>query len=161
MEYIVDCSNWNQENMIQIFSMLQKHPNTKLVLYMEENENRNIKILEKTVGGYLNKLGFSPHLKGYGYIKYGILRCISNPQDLESVTKILYPKIAMEFHTSPGKVEHGIRHAIKKAWETEKNEEWENVFGKKYMERKSKPTNAQFIASLSDFISINNYMLWF
>ena len=159
MEYTVDCSKWSQENFAEIFSMLQKHPNTKVVLYMEEKENRTQENMEKTVGVCLNKLGLSPHLKGYGYIKYGILRCIKHPEDMESVTKVLYPEIAIKYDTTPGKVEHGIRHAIKKAWETEKSEEWDAVFGRNYLERKSKPTNAQFIATLSDFISINNYML--
>ena len=159
MEYTVDCSTWSQDNFIQIFSLLQKHPNTKLVLYLGEEENREQENWEKTIGKYLNKLGLSPHLKGYGYIKYGVLRCIRHPEELESITKVLYPGIAMEFNTTVGKVEHGIRHTIKKAWETEKSEEWETIFGKKYMERKSKPTNAQFIAALSDFIAINNYML--
>lgn len=159
MEYTVDCSTWSQDNFIQIFSLLQKHPNTKLVLYMDEDENRKQENWEKNIGSCLNKLGLSPHLKGYGYIKYGVLRCIKHPEDLESITKALYPGIAMKFDTTPGKVEHGIRHTIKKAWEAEKSEEWEKVFGKKYMERKSKPTNAQFIATLSDFITMNNYML--
>lgn len=159
MEYTVDCSKWNQENIIQMFSILQKHPNAKLILYVEENEDRKQESLEKQVGNCLNKLGISLHLKGYGYIKYGVLRCIEHPEEMESITKILYPNIAKKFNTTPGKVEHGIRHAIKKSWETEKSEAWENIFGKKYMERKSKPTNARFIATLSDLILSDNYML--
>lgn len=156
MEYRIDYTKWEQENFLQLFAMLQKYPNTKLVLYMDESQNRMENTGEKIVGNYLSSLGISHHLKGYGYLKYGILNCINHPEDMESITKILYPKIAAAYHTTSGKVEHGIRHAIKKAWEGEKSEEWENIFGKGYINRNLKPTNAGFIASVSDFISINN-----
>ena len=156
MEYRIDSTNWEQENFLKLFHMLQNHPDTKLVLYLNEPQDKKEEIWEKIVGYYLNILGIAHHLKGYGYLKYGILSCINHPEDLESVTKILYPKIAAVYHTTPGKVEHGIRNAIKKAWEGEKSEEWETIFGKGYLHKNLKPTNARFIASVSDFILINN-----
>ncbi len=154
MEYKIDYTNWEQENFIQLLTMLQNHPQAKLVLYSEEPQEKDG--WEKIVGNYLKILGVAHHLKGYGYLKYGVSSCIEHPEDLESVTKILYPKIAKAYHTTPGKVEHGIRHAIKRAWEGEKNDQWESVFGKGFINRNLKPTNAQFIAALSDYITINN-----
>lgn len=156
MEYRIDYTNWEQENFLKLFHMLQNNPNTKLVLYCGEAQEKKDEVLEKTVGAYLNLLGVARHLKGYGYLKCGVLNCIHSPEDMESVTKVLYPKIARNFHTTPGKVEHAIRHAIKRAWEGEKSKEWDSIFGKGYLKRNLKPTNAEFIAVLSDFITINN-----
>lgn len=156
MEYTIDCSQWSQEKFIQLFGLLQNDPNTKLVVYREENPEKENVAMEKRVSEYLSRLGIAHHLKGYGYMKYGILNCIKYPEDMESVTKILYPKIAQRYGTTPGKVEHGIRHAIKIAWETKESEEWKKIFGTGYMARAYKPTNSQFIATLSEFININN-----
>ncbi len=155
MEYVIDCTGWNREQFLDIFSELPNNTNAKIVLYMEAPEKAQENSKEKIVGSYLNKLGLSPHLKGYGYLKYGIVRCLYHSEELESVTKVLYPEIAKKFNTTAGKVEHGIRHAIQKAWENSDNEERENVFGRRYANCKNKPTNSQFIAAVCDFISLN------
>ena len=156
MEYTIDCTGWNREKFIEAFLSLPLNTNTKIVLYMGGTQKDEEDSWEKIVGSYLYKLGVPSHLKGYNYLKYGIARCLSHSEELESVTKILYPGIAKKYNTTTGKVEHGIRHAIQKAWETEKNEEWESIFGKAYMNRNSKPTNSQFIATIADFITINH-----
>lgn len=154
MEYTIDCTGWNEEKIIHIFSKLSGYANAKIVLYVEKTEKEEV--WEKIAAGYLNKMGIQPHLKGYGYLKYGVARSIEHAEDLESITKCLYPEIAKKYHTTAGKVEHGIRHAIQRAWERDKNDVWEHVFGKGYCTQSSKPTNAQFIATLADYITINN-----
>lgn len=126
MTYKVDCTGWSKEQL-----------------------------WENLVGNYLNHLGIPRHLNGYNYLKYSVARCLSHPEELESVTKLLYPAVAKEFQTTSGRVEHGMRHAIQKACEKEKTTEWENIFGKNYISRSKKPTNSQFIATLSDFIQLN------
>lgn len=156
MEYVIDCTEWNKERFIEIFSTLPEQVYTKIVLYTEEEEKRLEKSWEKIVGNYLNELGIPMHLKGYSYLKCGIIRCLYHAEELECITKVLYPGIAGECNTTSGKVEHGIRHAIQKAWESPKSNEWEKVFGKRYAYCKVKPTNSQFIASLYDFIKLNH-----
>lgn len=156
MEYTVDCTGWNREKLMDLLSHIEENANTKIVLYVGKTACEQEKAWEKIVGEYLNKMGILPHLKGYGYLKYGIVRCIEHTEELECVTKILYPEIAKKYNTTSGKVEHGIRHAIYRAWEKEKSEMWETIFGKSCTVRTSKPTNSQFIAALSDYILINN-----
>mgnify|MGYP003305821032 CR=1 FL=1 len=156
MEYVIDCTGWNKEQVWDIFSTLPEHTDAKIVLYLEGTKNVAENSKEKIVGGYLNKLGIPVHLKGHGYLKYGIVRCLYHSEELESVTKVLYPEIAKKYNTTAGRVEHGIRHAIHQAWENSKSEEWEKVFGKRYMNSNAKPTNSQFIASICDFISLNH-----
>ena len=156
MEYVIDCTGWNKEKLVDVFSSLSANANAKIVLYMNGEEKNREGTREKIVGMYLNKLGVPTHLKGYGYLKYGIIRCLCHSEELESVTKILYPGIAQKYNTTAGKVEHGIRHAIRKAWESPRTETWEKVFGNVYAKYNSKPTNSQFIAALYDFININH-----
>lgn len=154
MEYVIDCTGWKQEKIMDIFSALPC--NTKIMLHVNEAETTSNKSWNKIVGIYLNKLGVPSHLKGYGYLKYGIVRCLTHSEELESITKILYPGIAEKYNTTAGRVEHGIRHAIQRAWENQNKKEWETVFGKRYAKYQRKPTNSQFIASIYDFISVNH-----
>ena len=156
MEYVIDCAEWNKERIMEVFSRLPECTYTRIILYTGEEEKISEKPWEKIVGSYLNALGIPMHLKGYGYLKCGIIRCLYHYEELESITKMLYPGIAVDCNTTSGKVEHGIRHAIQKAWEGPKSEEWENVFGRRYAYRNVKPTNSQFIAALYDFIKLNH-----
>jgi len=135
--------------------MLERNPNIKIVLSVEIPkwpEKETPIAMEKIVGHYLNRLGIPLHLNGYQYIKYGIVRCLKCPEELESVTKILYPNIAKRYHTSAAKVEHGIRHAIAKAWAEKQEEAWESLLGSFGKSGKVKPTNSQFIAAIADYI---------
>ena len=156
MEYVIDCTEWNKERITEIFANLPECAYKKIVLYTEEDEKAAEKSWERIVGNYLNELGVPIHLKGYGYLKCGIIRCLYHSEELECITKVLYPRIAEDCNTTSGKVEHGIRHAIQKAWESPKSNEWEKIFGKRHAYCNVKPTNSQFIASVYDFIKLNH-----
>lgn len=155
MEYKVDCTGWDKEQLWKVFMALPKRTNAKIVLCWEEDKKKSEISWEKLAGIYLNNLGVPRHLNGYNYLKYSVARCLDHPEELESVTKILYPAIAERFKTTSGRVEHGIRHAIQKTCENGKTTEWEKIFGKNYGSCYAKPTNSQFIATLSDFINLN------
>lgn len=155
MEYKVDCTGWSKEQLWEFFVTLPRNDNVRVALVLEEDKSAAKISLEKLVGNYLNHLGIPRHLNGYNYLKCSVIRCLCYPEELESVTKLLYPAIAREFGTTSGRVEHGIRHAIQKACEYEKTTEWENIFGKNHSCCYWKPTNSQFIATLSDFINLN------
>ncbi|SDE51577.1 Sporulation initiation factor Spo0A C terminal, partial [Bhargavaea beijingensis] len=69
---------------------------------------------------------------------------------LGSVTKVLYPEIAEKFNTTPSRVERAIRHAIEVAWNRGNYEVISKMFGYTVHHMKSKPTNSEFIAMVSD-----------
>ena len=64
----------------------------------------------------IHQLGVPAHIKGYHYLRAAILASIENQALLESVTKLLYPTVAMQFDTTSSRVERAIRHAIEIAW---------------------------------------------
>lgn len=152
MEYIMDNREWNQEKMQELFTMISKASGVKIILQLEGEKVQDTHKLERQVGECLHKLGIPLHLSGYGYLKYSVVRCICHPEELENVTKLLYPEAAKKYHTTTATIEHGIRNAIKKAWEADKSEEWEIIFGQNHMYGNRKPTNSRFIAALSDYI---------
>lgn len=156
MEQKINCTQWDEGKIAELLTILKSNQNVKIIVSVENESRASLNHEERIVGYYLNKLGVPNHLRGYSYIKYGILRCLSCPEELESVTKILYPNIAKKYQTSSGKVEHGIRHAIAKAWDRKENEEWKTIFGFSEQCTMTKPTNSRFLATITDYIKLNN-----
>jgi len=109
---------------------------------------------EKIVTDELIRLGIPRNILGYEYLKYAIFICIEDQRQIHSVTKGLYPAIARKYDTLPSRVERAIRHAIEVGWSRADLEFIEQVFGYSVSEVRGKPTNSEFIASVSDDIRI-------
>ncbi len=97
-------------------------------------------------------VGIPPHIKGYNYLREAVLLSIADPAILGSITKKLYPSIALKFDTSASKVERAMRHAIEVAWNRGRIEKLNAIFGVTFYLSGDKPTNAEFIALVSDRI---------
>ena len=68
-------------------------------------------------------------LKGVVYLKAAARIGLEDREELEGVTKRLYPAIAKECRTCAGRVEHAIRHAIHTSWEKGDVRQQRMVFG--------------------------------
>lgn len=90
----------------------------------------------------LEKIGFSPNLNGYKYIKNGVHHMLERSQNMQ-LTKELYPLISKTYDIQANNVERSIRHAIKLAWEKDLKEYW-------FSKEKSyvRPTNGEFLNHL-------------
>ncbi len=108
--------------------------------------------VDKIITELLHELGVPANLKGYKYLRHAIKEAYLDVDLLNRVTKTLYPNIAMEFQTTPSRVERGIRHAIEVAWNRGNASVIHKIFGYTVSIEKSKPTNSEFIAMLSDRI---------
>ena len=95
-------------------------------------------------------IGIPAHIKGYHFLRSGIILAVNDPSVINSITKRLYPAIAEEYDTSASKVERAIRHAIEVAWNRGKIENINSLFGIKVYSANEKPTNGEFIALLAD-----------
>lgn len=110
----------------------------------------NHKNLEISVTKLLHDLGVPSHIKGYQYIREGILIMYSSPEIVGAITKELYPEIATRFDTTVSRVERAIRHAIEVSWNRGDLDLMEEVFGHSVDYDRAKPTNSEFIVTLSD-----------
>lgn len=73
--------------------------------------------LEKTVVKFVQKLGIRPNLNGYHLLVRAIVLAVQSPQLLRSITKELYPKLAMDQGKNARSVERNMRKAIESAYE--------------------------------------------
>lgn len=106
--------------------------------------------LDERITNLFISVGIPAHIKGYQFLREAIKMTIETPEIINSVTKQLYPGIAMRFNTSASKVERAIRHAIEVAWNRGKIENINNIFGIKIYSPNEKPTNGEFIALIAD-----------
>ncbi len=110
--------------------------------------------VEESVARVLQNFGLPAHLKGYLYVREGIILAIKDRRILDSVTKTLYPTIAKQFHTTAVRVERGIRYVIEMAWQRGETDRLNGYFGYGLGNRMEKPTNNEFIATVADRISV-------
>ena len=116
----------------------------------ENKRTRAGRSLEEIVTARLHELGVPAHIKGYQYMRDAIVICTRNPEMLNAITKSLYPEIARKYQTTASRVERAIRHGIEVAWGRGSIDVLESVFGYTVHTEKGKPTNAEFIALISD-----------
>ncbi len=105
---------------------------------------------ETDVTDLIREIGIPAHIKGYQYIREGIMMAINDANMLNYITKLLYPTIAKKYKTTSSSVERAIRHAIEVAWGRGNIELIEELFGYTVSAGKGKPTNSEFIALIAD-----------
>ncbi|MBR2289743.1 MAG: sporulation transcription factor Spo0A [Clostridia bacterium] len=110
--------------------------------------------LEALVTNVIHEVGVPAHIKGYQYLRDGIIMVVEDMDVLNQITKQLYPDLAKKHKTTPSRVERAIRHAIEVAWNRGEIGAIENIFGYTVDSNKGKPTNSEFIAMIGDKIRL-------
>jgi len=117
---------------------------------MQVFEKQQSRHLEQKISDLLHELGIPANIRGYQYLREAIALVTGELQLLNSITKILYPKIAKQYESTPSRVERAIRHAIEVAWTRGNVEAINRLFGHTVDYRRGKPTNSEFIAKVAD-----------
>ncbi len=122
--------------------------------FEETVEQEEALTVEEAVVKCLKELGVPQHLGGYKYLISAICYKYKNPE-VTSVTKVLYPMIAKQFGSTPSRVERSIRHAIESSWTNGSTEKQHKLFGYAISDSKGKPTNFQFIETISNELKLS------
>lgn len=118
--------------------------------YLFSNHSMTNADVELTLTECMHQLGIPANIKGYQFLRLGILMAFDSPDLLDAVTKELYPDIAKRTGSTSSRVERAIRHAIEVAWSRGNVKAQENLFGYTINVTKGKPTNSEFIAMMVD-----------
>ena len=131
----------------------------RLLNCFDNNESKTIDLfhnsLQISVTKILHELGVPSHIKGYQYIREGIMLIYDNPDFIGGITKELYPDIARTFATTVSRVERAIRHAIEVSWNRGNWDLMEEIFGHSVDIDKAKPTNSEFIVTVADKLRLD------
>lgn len=112
--------------------------------------------LNVIISDILHQIGIPAHIKGYKYVREAIRLSVTDPEMLNSVTKILYPTVAKTFGSTASRVERAIRHGIEVAWDRGDVDTLNKYFGYTIQSQRGKPTNSEFIAMIADKIRLNH-----
>ena len=107
---------------------------------------------EQEIRKILLELGAPDHLVGHPYVIRAIQLVMSDRLYINSITFGLYPQLAVEFDTTPARVERAIRHLIEVTWCRGDLEVLDKYFGNTISASRGKPTNGEFIARMANII---------
>ncbi len=110
--------------------------------------------IEALVTGIIHEIGVPAHIKGYQYLREAIIIAVNDMDVINAITKVLYPRVAKAFQTTPSRVERAIRHAIEVAWDRGDLDTLQRFFGYTVSNTKGKPTNSEFIALIADRLQL-------
>lgn len=111
--------------------------------------------VEVEVSTILHNLGIPSHIRGYQYIREGILLIYESNKIVTLVTKEVYPEIADKYNTTSSRVERAIRHAIEISCVRGDLKLMEKLFGNSIDFEKAKPTNSEFLTTIADRMKMN------
>lgn len=137
----------------QVTSNVSTLPTAQTSYISNFNSNGQIaqrRSIDVAITQVIHEIGVPAHIKGYLYLREAIGIVFQDVEILGSITKVLYPRIAERFKTTPSRVERAIRHSIEVAWGRGNMEAIRNVFGYTVSAAKTKPTNSEFIAMIAD-----------
>lgn len=142
-----EMSNINEEKMISTSEeMERKFQDLKA---RQENE------IDKRLMNIFLSIGISAHLQGYHYLRESIKLIMDNPNYINSITKMMYPKIADRFSTTPCRVERAIRHALEVSFNKGKMIKLNDILGLNVLSKNERPTNSEFVALIADKLNID------
>ena len=150
-EYNIDYYMLKPFNMESLEKRIIEIMNVKEIKYNEKENDLKIKISDM-----LHSLGMPSHIRGYQYIRDGIMMMYKEPDMLKGITKEIYPELAIKYETTSSRVERAIRHAIEVSWTRGDYQLMEKYFGNSVDYDRSKPTNAEFIITLTDRLRLDN-----
>lgn len=138
------------ERILELHYQMKQQKEQKDNMTLEQKQFLFDSTLENDATKIIREIGIPAHIKGYQYIREGIMMSVKDPEILNYITKYLYPTIAKKYHTTTSSVERAIRHAIEVAWNRGKLDSMETLFGYNVNSGKGKPTNSEFIALIAD-----------
>ena len=154
-ETIARVSRYNPKHFVlKPFDMVDLEEKIMDAVNFKLDENSKINVyhnnLEISVTKLLHGLGVPSHIKGYQYIREGVLLMYEKPDIVGAITKELYPEIASRYSTTVSRVERAIRHAIEVSWNRGDLDLMDEIFGHSVDYDRAKPTNSEFIVTVSD-----------
>ena len=118
---------------------------------MAAKENKN-DYVEGIIQDLFLEFGIPDHLKGYAYLVRAVQLAVENVKWVNNITFGLYPKLALEYETTPSRVERAIRNTITGTFDRGNQEMITNHFGSYINPDSGKVANSEFIARMANLV---------
>lgn len=111
--------------------------------------------LEALITELLRAVGVPANMRGYQFLRHGILLSLWDPSLIYQITKGIYSNIARTFHVSIAGVERGIRAALEAAWNNTSRHIISEALGCPLHYVRNRLSNAEFIAIAVDRLMLD------
>ena len=108
--------------------------------------------MNKSTRNFLKLVGVPAHLRAYEMTGDAIELVVKDRSYVHAITKRLYPLIAEKYSVTIYAVDRNIRIAIEHSFKNIPPELKQDIFGNSVSLKNTKPTNAQYIATLADYL---------
>jgi two-component system, response regulator, stage 0 sporulation protein A len=139
-----------------ILSICSESVSMKKTLEKVIHTTKNDGKFELKITDILRSIGIPANLKGYFFLREAIQMIMNGCET--SFSKVIYPAIASKYHTTPSRVERGIRHAIEVGWNRGGIEQLDLVIGNTVSPLKGRPTNGEFISLMAEHLRLQKGM---
>lgn len=113
--------------------------------------------VEKEIINIIDEIGIPYHLKGYSFIRDAITMLMSMPvNDTALLLEVIYFKIADKYHTTPQRIERGIKYAVEVSTLKENQECMIKLFG--HMLTNNSSIGSEFINYFADIIKYRKHI---
>lgn len=103
----------------------------------------------KEIQYLIRSLGIGGNYQGYRYLTHAIYLCLEDEDYLLSVSKLLYPEIARNFHATPSSVERNLRTVVNVCWERGNRDLLKSISLYPLL---SKPTTGEFLDIITGYL---------
>lgn len=107
----------------------------------------------------LHNLGIPSHLSGFKYIRDGVLLMRNSQRPISYITKDIYPELSRRYNSTPSRIERSIRNAIEISWNRGDVDLMDELFGNSLNLNRDKPTNAEYISTISDRLRVRSNLV--
>ena len=104
----------------------------------------------------LKQLGISPNREGYCFLRDSIIICLNECRYNIKITRDIYTRLSKKYNKKIPAIEKAIRTAIEKGWTNCDFDYADKVFANIVPYNKDRPTNDEFISTVSDYIALEN-----
>ena len=115
--------------------------------------------LEEDVSEVLRHIGIPANIKGYMYLREAILMVTEKVELSGTMTKMVYPQIALKYNTTASRVERAIRHSIEVAWTRGPSADIDTILSGALRDFKYRPTNSELICLVADNMKRNQKII--
>ncbi|MBQ8202582.1 MAG: sporulation initiation factor Spo0A C-terminal domain-containing protein [Clostridia bacterium] len=102
----------------------------------------------------LAAIGVPTNLLGYVYLCTALEQMLAHPGESRSLTRTLYPAVALRHGTTARCVERAIRHAIGQTWARGGAAEYARLLGRTGSTVGDRPTNSEFLAQVAEGVRL-------
>lgn len=121
---------------------------------MEEKTNKRLKDIMRIISKELKLLGIPPSREGYWFIRDSIYLYMTKDRFNLKITKDIYPKLSKKYNKKTSAIEKAIRSSIEKGWNNCDLDHANELFTGIIAYNKDRPTNNEFISTVSEYISL-------